>query len=120
MYSKHFKREEFACKGQKKGICECNFDTVDAETLEVLEQIRFHFDKPVTIYSGCRCKEYNKHVGGSKQSQHMKGRAVDIGVKDVSPEKVHEYLIGKYPDKYGIGKYRTFVHIDTRNYKARW
>ena len=26
----------------------------------------------------------------------------------------------KYPDKYGIGMYSSFTHIDTRRTKARW
>ena len=72
--SEHFSREEMACK------CGCGLDTVDAELLSLLEKIRAHFDRPITINSGCRCEAHNRAVGGSKNSQHLIGRAADIVV----------------------------------------
>ena len=86
----------------------------------MLEDVRDHFGKPVSIYSGCRCDKYNKYVGGSKGSKHKQGRASDIGVKDTPPSEVYNYLVNKYPGKYGIGNYATFTHIDTRANQARW
>lgn len=112
--SKHFKRSEFRCK------CGCGFDTVDAELLMVLDILRFQFDAPITIVSGCRCEDYNNKVGGSSFSMHMRSRAADVIVKGVSPSEVHAYLVKQYPDQYGIGKYDTFTHIDTRGYRSRW
>ena len=70
----HFKRSEFACK------CGCGFDTVDTEIMPIIEYVRMHFDKPVVINSACRCEKHNAAVGGSKNSQHLRGRAVDIRV----------------------------------------
>ncbi|EFN9136236.1 serine/threonine protein kinase, partial [Escherichia coli] len=26
----------------------------------------------------------------------------------------------KYPNQYGLGKYKTFTHIDSRSKKSRW
>lgn len=112
---KDFSRHEFACK------CGCGFNTVDAELITVLQDIRDHFGKPITINSGCRCESYNKKVGGSPGSQHKLGRAADIDVKDMPPESVQHYLEGKYSGLYGIGRYNTFTHIDTRSgVSARW
>jgi len=110
----NFSRSEFACK------CGCGFDTVDAVTLEVLKNIRRHFDAPVTITSGCRCESYNKTVGGKKSSQHLKGRAADIQVEGHAPLTVKEYAEYLIPNHGGVGLYNTFVHIDTRTGKARW
>jgi len=84
MKSKYFKREEFACS------CGCGFSSVDVELLEVLEDVREHFDSPVTINSACRCETHNKTVGGSNNSMHTKGMAVDIVVSDVTPERVQD------------------------------
>lgn len=114
--STHFSREEFACQ------CGCGFDTVDSMLLSVLEDIRGHFDSPVTINSGCRCLDHNKAVGSkSNNSQHVKGRAADIVVGGTSPEDVQMYLLFRYPDMFGIGEYSTFTHIDTRSDgPARW
>lgn len=113
--SEHFSRSEFACK------CGCGQDTVDAELLDVLERVRKHWGKSITINSGNRCKAYNKVIGGSKNSQHVKSRAADIVVEDMLPFHVYKLLDIWYPDKYGMGSYDTFTHIDTRtNKRARW
>lgn len=113
--SVHFSRPEFACK------CGCGFDTVDAELVDALEDVRMHFMAPVVINSACRCLEHNESVGGAKNSQHTKGRAADIVVKGATPAEVYEYLNKKYANEYGIGKYNSFTHIDTRSgVSARW
>lgn len=112
--SKNFHRGEFACK------CGCGFDTVDAELVKVLQDVRDAFGKGVRINSGCRCPEYNKLIGGSENSQHKLGRAADIAVNDTPPSAVYNYLHNKYPNLYGLGQYPSFTHIDTRGTKARW
>ena len=110
----HFKRSEFACK------CCCGFAPVDVELLYVLEDVREHFQAPVRITSGCRCETRNLEQGGEPHSKHMLGIAADIQVQGVEALKVADYLEGKYPDKYGIGRYATWTHIDVRGSKARW
>ena len=113
--SKDFSRSEFKCQC---GECDC--DTVDVELVQVLQDVRDHFGKPVRINSANRCSKHNARVGGSPNSQHPKGRAADIDVQDTSPQEVQAYLLSKYPDKYGIGCYDSFTHIDTRTGKGRW
>lgn len=112
--SKNFSRHEFACQ------CGCGFDTVDIETVKVLQEVADEFGEPVTVTSGCRCPAHNKAVGGANNSQHKLARAADIMVKNVSPAAVFEFLDRKYPDRYGLGEYSNFVHVDTRTGKARW
>ncbi len=113
--SPNFSRSEFACK------CGCGFDSVDAELIEILEDLRTHFGgRSVIVNSGARCELYNKKIGGAVSSKHLSSRAADIVVNGIAPVLVYEYLRTKYPDKYGIGKYRTFTHIDSRKTKARW
>lgn len=51
--------------------------------LNVLEYIRIHYNKPVTVNSGFRCKKLNTATGGSKKSQHMTGQAADIEIAGV-------------------------------------
>lgn len=112
--SNHFQRREFACK------CGCGFDTVDLETLVLLEDIRTHFDVPVTINSGCRCEAYNRQVGGAASSQHLLGRAADIRVQGIDPGVVATYVETQHPDA-SVGRYNTFTHVDTRTSgPARW
>jgi len=112
--SHFFKREEFACK------CGCGFDVVDEELLGVLEDLRLEFDKPVYINSGCRCAVHNKAEGGSKNSQHVFGKAVDIRVEGIEADEVADHLEYTYTNHYGIGRYEGRTHIDVREKKARW
>lgn len=112
--SKHFSSWEFNCKNN------CGFDEISLDTIEVLELIREYFGKPITINSGCRCPEYNKAVGGAPNSQHLKGKAADIVVKDIESITVADYIDNMFPDSLGLGRYNSFTHIDTRENKARW
>lgn len=112
--SQHFRRSEFACR------CGCGFDDVNLKLIEVLEDVRNHFNAPVYINSGCRCPRHNQSVGGTRHSQHILGNAADISVKRVNPKSVADYLESKYPNKFGIGRYKTFTHIDVRSVKTRW
>lgn len=113
--SEYFKVQEFAQKDYR-----CDKILIDTELVEVLEDVRKHFNKPVIITSGYRTAEYNKKIGGVKNSQHTKGTAADIKVSAIPAKEVQKYLENKYPDKYGIGKYLNFTHIDVRTKKARW
>lgn len=110
---KYFKKSEFKCK------C-CGVSIVDVELGDVLDDVREYFNAPVTITSGYRCEKHNKAVGGAKNSQHMQGIASDIKVSGKAPSEVYKYLNDKYPDKYGIGLYGNWTHIDVREAKARW
>lgn len=113
--SKNFSREEFLCQDL------CGFDTVDIELIEVLEIVRARYGA-VTINSGARCVAHNKKVGGGAKSQHLFGKAADFTVKDVASVVIFNFLDNEYPDKYGMGLYRTppRVHLDVRPNKARW
>ena len=109
--------------------CRDGTDTVmvDEVLTVVLQCIREHFGKAVTITSGYRTPAHNAAVGGAKSSQHLLGRAADIRVQGVSVEDVAAYAESLMPDWGGVGRYpvkagRTtgWVHVDTRADKARW
>ena len=112
--SEFFMRTEMACN------CGCGFDTVDVETLALLDAVRVHFDSPVIVNSGCRCAAYNKSIGGARNSQHKLGRAADIRVVGVEPADVYDWIAANYPHA-SLGHYQTFTHVDTRtDGPARW
>lgn len=95
-------------------------------TVLVAERVRDHFDCPVFVNSAYRSPAYNKKVGGAPESMHVQFNAMDIVVRDYSPDEVVEFLETLPEARYmGIGKYANFVHIDTRGQvfdkpKARW
>jgi len=117
--SEHFDREEFACR------CGCGFGLdpydVDLELVAALEMLRELVGVPIHINSGCRCKSHNRRVGGAKNSRHMVGDAADIHCKGVLPFRLAS-LAKKVPafNDGGIGIYEHWVHVDTRDGKARW
>lgn len=118
--SPSFKVREFACKGSDVVL-------LDEELVVLLQCIREHFGKPVTITSGYRTAAHNAAVGGAKSSQHLLGRAADIRVQGVSVEDVAAYAESLMPDWGGVGRYPVkagrvagWVHVDTRADKARW
>lgn len=114
---KYFERREFRCKCGKCG----GFPVEpDEKLVELLENIREHFNAPVTVSSGVRCAIHNKNVGGATRSQHLYGTAADIKVQGKTPKEVCAYCQTLLPNSGGIGLYKTWVHVDVRSTKARW
>lgn len=58
----------------------------------VLEPIRSHFNSPLIINCMFRCPALNHAVGGVTTSQHIKGQAADITVKNHSVQEVFDYI----------------------------
>ena len=92
-------------------------------TMRIVQQVRTHFGKPVSVTSSYRSPAYNAGVGGVRHSLHKEFRAADIQVKGVSPRRVRDYILslrraGEF--KGGIGRYKTFTHVDTRGKNATW
>ena len=112
--SKNFDRSEFACS------CGCHFNTVDAKLIEMVQAARERFG-PIRINSACRCEAHNRKVGGAENSQHKLGRAADIVplTQAVTIDRLFKFFDENYPNS-GLGAYNTFLHVDSRGYKARW
>lgn len=112
--SKNFKVKEFACTDGSDPIF------IDTELVNILQKIRSHFGRSVTITSAYRTPSKNNGVGGTKYSQHLYGRAADIKVAGIAPKSVSAYAEKLLVGKGGIGIYDTFTHIDVRSVKSRW
>ena len=119
--SPSFTVREFRCRDGTDTIM------IDEGLVVLLQCIREHFGKPITITSGYRTAAHNTAVGGSKSSQHLLGRAADIQVAGVSPDAVAAYAESLMPTWGGVGRYpvkagraKGWVHVDTRANKSRW
>ena len=120
--TKNFNLKEFECK------CGCDMPLEVYENViklaAELQKLRTYLDRPIKINSAYRCPEHNSKIGGSKNSQHLLGKASDIVVESLKPAEVFiiiedlidfgELLQG------GLGNYQTFTHYDIRKTKARW
>ena len=126
--SEHFSRWEFACHCAE----DCGFAAVDVGLLKILEAVRNHYNIPVIINSGCRCLNFNRSIGSEDNSQHVRGLAADITIKNIDPEDTAFWAEQNYLTGWGgIGIYKNvtshvtgnvinFVHIDVRKTMARW
>lgn len=112
--SANFRVGEFACSDGTDPIF------IDSELVTVLQKIRTHFGKAVTITSAYRTPPHNKSCGGTTYSQHLYGKAADIKISGVSPKTVADYANKILTNTGGIGIYNTFTHIDVRTTKSRW
>lgn len=111
----HFKVREFACSDGSDVVF------VATSLVDILEAIRVHFGRPVTITSGYRTVSYNAGLkNSSKKSQHCNGLAADIKVEGHTPLEVYNYTCSLLGDHGGVGIYNTFVHVDVRASKSRF
>lgn len=79
--SAHFAQREFRCPCGK-----CNgypAGVTNAKLLTILEGLRSHYGKPVTITSGQRCASFNRRVGGVSNSAHKTGKAADFYIPGI-------------------------------------
>lgn len=114
--SPHFKVKEFHSRKDP-----CDTVIIDPRLVNLLENIRRLTGKPVHINSGYRSKAYNRTIkNASPKSQHCEGKAADIWIEGVIPEKVAQYAECCLGASGGIGIYHTFTHVDVRNGKSRW
>ena len=119
--TENFSMDEFECK------CGCvmpEFVKKNVQELaENLQVIRDVYGK-IDLTNSYRCKDHNADVGGSVNSQHLKGKAADIKSKAFSPSEIatitddlmknESFTLG------GVGIYNTFTHVDIRGSRARW
>ena len=76
-------------------------NTPDDEALEnlktlcenVLQPVREHYGKSVTVNSAYRSPESNAAVGGSKTSDHCKGMAADIEIVGVANADLAQWIM---------------------------
>lgn len=84
----------------------------------VLYFIGQHFDKPVEVISAFRAP---KTARAKASSNHARGRAVDIRIKDVPRRRLLSYVDRSFQGV-GVGWYpnSTFVHVDVRKTSYFW
>jgi len=110
--SKNFNLYEFECNDGTHLV------KVDPELVERLQKLRDKTGRPIIITSGYRTESYNKKVGGASGSQHLLGKAADIKIYGLSPERVAD--LAEEVGFRGIGVYNTFTHVDVRPNKVRF
>ena len=95
-----------------------------AGTLKAADRIASTIGQPVKeVTSAYRSPAYNRRCPGAKtRSWHMQNFALDLQFK-ASPSTVvraARHVRSKGFFKGGIGRYSSFVHIDTRGQNVDW
>ena len=80
---------------------------------EVLDPLREAYGRPIRVNSGYRCPKLNTLVGGTSNSQHMRGEAADIQPvvgNEADLPQLARILIenGKFDQ---LILYPTFIHV---------
>jgi len=69
----NFSAQEIACRGDGK-------IRINEPALDKLQALRGKLRVPLIVHSAYRSPEYNRQVGGAKQSLHLQGAAFDISM----------------------------------------
>lgn len=112
--SANFTVREFACKDGSDTIL------IDDALVKLLQQIRTWAGAAVKINSAYRTEAYNKKVGGTSGSRHVKGQAADIVVTGKTPAQVARFAQAIGAGGVGLYTASRFVHVDTRTVKYYW
>lgn len=111
----NFKLREFRCKDGSDEIL------IDSILVRILQNVRSHFGKPVSITSAYRTASHNKSVSGATSSYHVEGMAADFTVSGISNRTVAQYMENIGINGIGLYDYTGgFVHVDTRARKYYW
>lgn len=88
---------------------------------QYLDRVKALFgNRPLHINSWYRPESVNRAVGGVSNSIHLLGSAVDFTIEGINPLEAYRSLDGWHGRVGGLGRYRSFTHIDLRGYPARW
>jgi hypothetical protein len=86
---------------------------LNGRLIVVLRHIESHFGRELTVTSGCRSHAHNRHIGGAKESYHLRCLAADIRIEGISKAQVARYADG-LAGRGGVGSYchDASIHVD--------
>lgn len=131
-YTKNFDPKEFRCECGGR-YC-CGFPSyMKPHELTLIQDIRDHWGRPITVTCGLRCAVYNRKLNGSiANSKHMTGQAIDFyqrGVTDtlanrkkalkwIKTRPFFTYGYGNGINSYGYAVRASYMgnalHVDTK------
>ena len=130
---RHFSAHEFLTMGGSNSSGRCSGRNhlppsgmwgAFAATARFADAIRARLGSALVVLSGYRSDSYNACIGGASQSQHKLFCALDISPLGASVQDlwgIARTIRAETPQFVGgIGKYKSFVHIDTRGANVDW
>lgn len=119
--TEHFRWSEFDCRDGTAAPAGYR-EQLPSLCRKYLEPLRKMFG-PVHVVSGFRTRSHNASVGGARGSFHLyvpgrQGVAADVICRSGRPSEWYEFLDSLQPG--GLGRYSSFVHVDSRPARSRW
>lgn len=94
-------------------------DGVKSDVVSKFAELQGALGRTFNVNSGYRDPEHNARVGGAKNSQHTHRNAIDIDVRDMSPEqRINVIEKASALGFKGIGVYDNAIHIDMGRTRA--
>lgn len=101
-------------EGELTCNCGCGSFVHHEPSLRKLETARLAAGFPFHINSATRCEDWNRKVGGAKNSFHLLGRAFDIAWPDDHQQRLRLIEVVSRFGFHGFIHYDSFLHVDTR------
>jgi uncharacterized protein YcbK (DUF882 family) len=114
--SAHLRWHELACHDKARTPYPREWEDRAVVLARVFEAIRASMGMSLIVNSAYRTVAHNEAVKGGTNSQHLAGRALDLtyaGCVDTLYGRVVQ-LAETMEEIGGIGRYDSFVHVDTR------
>ena len=107
---KYFSEDELRCQGTGE-------IHMDEKFMDKLIELREKLNQPMTISSGYRSEAHNIAIGGSKNSAHLKGCAVDVVCSGHLAYEIVKLAMELEFSGIGVKQNgvhaKRFIHIDT-------
>src|SRR5919199_6091924 len=127
----HFAWSEFASHDPQKTPVPANLRANTIRLCWLLEKMRHQLgDVPMTVDSGFRTRDWNRHVGGAADSRHMHGDAADFFVAQVDSwvakgTAANRAAVLAIAERIfasgGVGNENSgTLHVDARGWRARF
>jgi len=97
----------------------CGKLIVSAFLKHQLNRLRGSFGKAIYVNSCYRCKKHNRNVGGSPESSHLNGTAVDIKCNN-SKDRFKLIQLALLAGFKRIGVSKDFIHLDVDEEKPQY
>jgi hypothetical protein len=123
---RYFTAEEVFFRGARDARLQLNTDPPRSlwpsllAVTKVADEARHRLGRPLRINSGYRSPAYNRAISGSSASIHMRGGALDLSGSPATLHRILQEMRAEGLFRGGIGRYKTFTHVDVRGKNADW
>jgi len=124
--TRYFTADEVFFRGARDAKLQLNSDPPRSlwpsllAVTKVADEARHRLGRPLRINSGYRNAAYNRAIGGASASIHMRGGALDLSGSPATLHRILQEMRAEGLFRGGIGRYKTFTHVDVRGRDADW